>query len=333
MNASMHLRLPATWIALLFVLLIVFPPIASALGLDFYIGFMTRLLIFALVASSLNFILGFGGMVSLGHAAYFGTGAYVIGILMFHGLFSAWYSWPLAMLVGGALAFLIGAICLRTRGVYFIMITLAFAQMVYYIFVSLTTYGGDDGLPLPDRSTFFIDLNSDFSFYYVVLVVAAICMYVMYRLINSRFGRVMQAIRENETRAQAIGYPVYKYKLLAFTIAGAIAALGGALYANQNYMASPSQLHWMESGTLMVMVIIGGVGSFFGGAVGAVALLGLEEILAGYTTHWPFYLGLVLLAIVLFLPNGLASLPETIKKLRSQLLAPKKAPTHKGAKP
>lgn len=316
MNSNLHLRLPAVWMAVLVLLLLVFPPLATAAGLDFYIGFASRLLIFALVASSLNFILGFGGMVSLGHAAYFGTGAYVVGILMFHGVFSAWYSWPLAVLTGGALALLIGSICLRTRGVYFIMITLAFAQMVYYIFVSMTTYGGDDGLTLPGRSALPIDLDSDSNFYYVVLGLFLACMLLMYRVINSRFGRVLQAIRENETRAQAIGYPVYRYKLLAFSLAGAIAALGGALYANLNYMASPSQLHWMESGTLIVMVIVGGVGSFFGGVLGAATLLGLEEILSGYTTHWPFVVGFILLAIVLFLPNGLASLRQVLKKPR-----------------
>src|SRR5690606_17896510 len=228
--------------------------------------------------------------------------------LMYHDIASAWISWPAAVLLGAALAFLIGLVCLRTRGVYFIMITLAFAQMTYYIFVSLRSYGGDDGLAITRRSSFVLDLASDTVFYYVCLVLTVLVLFFMHRLINARFGRVLQGIRENETRMLAIGYPVFRYKLVAFVIAGAIAALGGALFANQNYMASPSQLHWMQSGTLMVMVVVGGLGYFFGGVIGAVTLLLLEEILMAYTTHWAFYLGFILLAIVLFLPNGLASL-------------------------
>jgi len=294
--------------AVLLVLLFAFPPVATFFGQDFYISFGSRLIIFALVASSLNLILGFGGMVSLGHAAYFGAGAYVVAILMYHDIASAWISWPAAVLLGAALAFLIGLVCLRTRGVYFIMITLAFAQMTYYIFVSLRSYGGDDGLAITRRSSFVLDLASDTVFYYVCLVLTVLVLFFMHRLINARFGRVLQGIRENETRMLAIGYPVFRYKLVAFVIAGAIAALGGALFANQNYMASPSQLHWMQSGTLMVMVLVGGLGYFFGGVIGAVTLLLLEEILMAYTTHWAFYLGFILLAIVLFLPNGLASL-------------------------
>lgn len=307
MHSTLHHRLSAPWVAVLLVLLVAFPPVAALLGQEFYIGFGSRLIIFALVASSLNLILGFGGMVSLGHAAYFGTGAYVVAILMYHDLPSAWLSWPAAMLLGAVLAFLIGLVCLRTRGVYFIMITLAFAQMTYYIFVSLRSYGGDDGLAIMQRSTLGLDLSSDTVFYYVCLALTVAALFFMHRLINARFGRVLQGIRENETRMQAIGYPVFRYKLAAFVIAGAIAALGGALFANQNYMASPSQLHWMQSGTLMVMVLVGGLGYFFGGVIGAVTLLLLEEILMAYTTHWAFVLGFILLAIVLFLPNGLAS--------------------------
>lgn len=312
MHSTLHHRLSGISIIVLLILLFAFPPVATFFGQEFYISFGSRLIIFALVASSLNLILGFGGMVSLGHAAYFGAGAYVVAILMYHDIASAWISWPAAVLLGAALAFLIGLVCLRTRGVYFIMITLAFAQMTYYIFVSLRSYGGDDGLAITKRSTLGVDLASDTVFYYVCLCLTVLVLLFMHRLINARFGRVLQGIRENETRMLAIGYPVFRYKLVAFVIAGAIAALGGALFANQNYMASPSQLHWMQSGTLMVMVLVGGLGYFFGGVIGAVTLLLLEEILMAYTTHWAFYLGFILLAIVLFLPNGLASL--TLRK-------------------
>jgi branched-chain amino acid transport system permease protein len=177
------------------------------------------------------------------------------------------------------------------------------------VFVSLRTYGGDDGLALESRSQigFGLDLKPDVTFYYVVLSVVAIAFYGIARLINARFGRVLQGIRENETRMEAVGYPVYRYKLIAFVIAGAIAGLGGALLANQNGLASPSMLHWSQSGMLLIMVILGGVGFLYGGVIGAAVLLLIEEILSGYTMHWQLGVGLVLLAVVLFAPNGLAA--------------------------
>lgn len=309
-KSTLHHRLSPWRCALLLAVLLAFPLFANLLGQEFYIGFGSRLLIFALVATSLNLILGFGGMISLGHAAYFGVGAYTVAILMYYDVTAAWISWPAAIIVGAVLALGIGAMCLRTKGVYFIMITLAFAQMIYYIFVSLSTYGGDDGLSLPQRSSMGLDLSSDPVFYYVVLGLCTVSLYFMYRLVNSRFGRVIQAIKENETRMQAIGYPVYRYKLACFTLAGALAALGGALFANQSMMASPSQLYWMQSGTLLVMVILGGMGYFFGGLIGAFFMLILEEILTSFTLYWGLPMGLILLLIVLFLPDGLASLFE-----------------------
>jgi len=285
-----------------------FPFGASAMEQEFYIGLASRLMIFALAATSLNLVLGFGGMISLGHAAYFGTGAYTVAILMEHGINSAWVAWPAAIAVSALLAALIGLISLRTRGVYFIMITLAFAQMVYYLFVSLRAYGGDDGLSLPARSVTGFDMSSDTAFYYVVLTLLAFTVFFVHRLVNSRFGRVVQAIRENETRTEAIGYPVFRYKLTCFLIGGGMAGLAGALIANQNMLVSPNLLHWTQSGMLMVMVILGGVGYLFGGVIGAVAILLLEEVLSGYTVHWQLALGVLLLAVVMLLPDGLASL-------------------------
>ncbi len=310
MLSNMHHRLSPLPVALLLALTLAFPLAANALGQQFYVGMVCRLMIFALAASSLNLILGFGGMVSLGHAAYFGAGAYTVGILMQHGVLSAWVSWPAAMLVGAVLAALIGLVSLRTKGVYFIMITLAFAQMVYYLFIGLKAYGGDDGLSLAQRSTLGLDLSSDTVFYYVVLAVLVGALVLLYHVINSRFGRVLQATRANEVRMEAIGYPVLRYKLVAFVLAGALASLAGALLANQNLMASPSLVHWTESGTLMVMVILGGSGYFFGGVIGAAVMLTLEEVLSAYTLHWQLFLGLILLAVVLMLPKGLASLFE-----------------------
>jgi branched-chain amino acid transport system permease protein len=310
LKSELHHPLPRAWTVTTLAALVAFPLAADALGQGFYVGLAARLMIFAMAATSLNLILGFGGMVSLGHAAYFGAGAYTVAILMQHGVLSAWISWPAAAAVGALLALVIGAISLRTRGVYFIMITLAFAQMIYYVFASLKAYGGEDGMTLPRRSALAVDLASDTAFYYVVLGVVAIAIYLVNRLINSRFGRVLQAVRENEVRLEAIGYPVFRYKLVTFVIAGALASVAGALLANHTSMVSPNLVHWSRSGSLMVMVILGGVGHFAGGILGAVVMLLLEEILSAYTIHWQLILGFLLLFAVLALPNGLASLPR-----------------------
>jgi branched-chain amino acid transport system permease protein len=296
------------------LLVVLFPWVMHALDQHFYTSFATRILIYAMAAASLNLVLGYGGMVSFGHAAFFGAGAYIVGILSAEGVSSLWISWPVAIVVAALAALAIGAISLRTRGVYFIMITLAFAQMMYYVFVSLKAYGGDDGLPLPTRSStgLGVSLSNDFVWYYLVLFLLALILYILHRLLHSRFGRVIEAIRENETRATAIGYPVYRYKLLCFVISGAIAGLAGALIANQTSYVGPALLHWVQSGTLMIMVILGGVGRFWGGPVGAAVFLGLEELFSGspllgpYSLHWQLPLGVILLAVVLFAPQGIS---------------------------
>jgi branched-chain amino acid transport system permease protein len=308
--------------ALTFVALLAFPLVMQAMDNLFYVSLASRVLIYAIAATSLNLALGYGGMVSFGHAAFFGAGAYVVGILAAEGVASAWVAWPAAVAVAALAALLIGALSLRTRGVYFIMITLAFAQMVYYVFVSLKAYGGDDGLSLPGRSTIGagISLSDDLAWYYVVLALLAAVLYLLHRLVHSRFGRVIEAIRENEARAEAIGFPVYRYKLLCFVISGAAAGLAGALVANQSSYVSPSLLHWIQSGTLMIMVILGGVGRLWGGVIGAAGLLLLEHLIADYPVSWlesllPNYqqhaglgVGVVLLAVVIFAPQGIAGL-------------------------
>jgi branched-chain amino acid transport system permease protein len=283
----------------------------QALGEAFYIGFATRLLIFALAATSLNFIVGYGGMVAFGHAAFFGGGAYVVAFLMQAGVSSAWIAWPLAMLAAVAAAVGIGAISLRTRGVYFIMITLAFAQMIYYSIISLQSAGGDDGLPLEQRSTLApFDLTSDLTLYWVALALLAACLLALKRLANSRYGRALAGLRQNEQRMEALGYPVDRLKLVCFVIGAAVAGLAGALMVNQNGLASPTQLYWTQSGMVLVMVILGGVGQRYGGVLGAIALLGLEEALGLMTEYAHLYIGLALLAVVLFAPRGLAGLAE-----------------------
>jgi branched-chain amino acid transport system permease protein len=289
-------------------LLVAFPIAAKFTDELFYVSFASRIMIFAIAATSLNLILGYGGMVSFGHAAYLGAGAYAAGILMQAGVVSAWIAWPAAMLISAACALVIGAICLRTRGVYFIMITLAFAQMMYYLFISLRGYGGEDGLTLPRRSTvgFALDLKNDLTFYYIVLAFLLATLFGLHRLVHARFGSVLEAIRENETRMQAIGFATQRYQLIAFTIGGAVAGLAGALLANQNGFVSPSLLHWSQSGTLMVMVILGGAGQLYGGVLGAAVYLILEEVLSARTVHWQFALGVVLLAVVLYAQRGIA---------------------------
>ena len=285
------------------------PAVLSAFGQEFYIGFATRALIFALAASSLNLVLGFGGMFSLGHAAFFGAGAYAAAICMQNGINDALFAFPLAMLAAGLLALLVGALSLRTRGVYFIMITLAFAQMAYYLFVSARAWGGDDGLPLAGRMTLGgLSLSSDSALFFTALSALTAAIIFFGRLADARFGRTIQAIRENETRMEALGYPVFRYRLVCFALGGALAGLAGALLANLTGLASPNLLQWMQSGTLLVMVIIGGVGYLYGGVVGAVVLLGLEEALSGVTLHWHIGLGVLLLGIVLFAPKGVAAL-------------------------
>lgn len=305
-----HKLFTATNLSMLgLMLLLVFPLVAPALNLDFYISFVRRVLIFALAATSLNFILGYGGMVALGHAAFFGAGAYVVAMLSVQGVSHALIAWPVAMLVAGGLAFVIGLISLRTRGVYFIMITLAFAQMVFYLFISLRQYGGEDGINLTSPSLLpGLNLADDRTFYYVVLVVVLACLWWLNRLIQARFGQALQGIRENESRMEALGYPVFRIKLLAFVIAGVMAGLAGALLASHNQFVSPSLMHWTASANLIIMVIVGGIGLRYGGLVGAAVMLWLEEVLRLYTDYWHLPLGVLLLAIVLFAPRGLAGM-------------------------
>ena len=298
------------WVLPFFVLLLALPLITPLIGGDFYLGLAARILIFALAATSLNLILGFGGLVSFGHAAFVGVGAYAAGLLLQAGITSAWIVWPLAMLVAALFAALIGAISLRTRGVYFIMITLAFAQMLYYLAVSGKAWGGDDGLTLTARAAlgFGLDLGQERTFYWTTLALCTLAMFFIWRLLNARFGHALQAMRENEQRMEAVGFAVYGHRLMAFVIAGAIAGLAGALLASLSNFVSPSMMQWSQSGLLMVMVILGGVGHLWGGVIGAVVFLLLEEVLSHYTIYWQFVLGAALLAVVLVAPNGLMSL-------------------------
>ena len=306
------------WSVLVLLALIALPFVANVFGEAFYIALATRILIFALAATSLNLILGFGGMVSFGHAAFLGVGAYTVVILSQMGVVDAWVAWPTAMVVAGLFALLIGAVSLRTQGVYFIMITLAFAQMMYYLVVSFKAYGGDDGMSLLARSRIrFLDMSNDSHFYYVTLLACVAVLVLIARVLNARFGHVLQAIRENEVRMQSLGYAVFRYKLCAFVMSGALAGLAGALLANQSGFVSPAMMQWSQSGMLMMMVILGGVGHLYGGVWGAIVFLLLEETLSHFTIHWQLGLGALLLMVVLLLPNGLTSALTHLRKERS----------------
>lgn len=303
-------------IALAIALLL--PPLALAADQPFFVSLASRMLIYGLAAASLDLILGYGGMVSFGHAAFFGVGAYAVGIMFTHGFEgsaflglipgsdNALVVWPLAMLVAGLMAMAIGAVSLRTGGVYFIMITLAFAQMLYFFFVALEPYGGDDGLSLYGHSRLpLIDLSDDISFYYVCLVCLLMFLWLGRRLTRSRFGMVIAGVRENERRMIALGFPVYRYKLACFAIAGAVAGLAGALSANQTEFVSPALMHWTKSGEIMVMAILGGMGTLVGPVLGAGAFLLLEEVLSAWTEHWMIVLGPLLILVVLFARRGI----------------------------
>jgi branched-chain amino acid transport system permease protein len=295
--------------AALFLMLALVPFYATWVGNNFMLILFTRIVILAIAAVSLNLIMGYGGMVSFGHAAYLGIGGYVVGILAYEGVPSGFVQWPLALIISGLFALAIGALSLRTRGVYFIMITLAFAQMIYYVAVSLNRYGADDGLTIYKRSQFAgLNIANKVVFYYLCLALLLLVVVIVWRLVNSRFGMVIRGAKSNDRRMRAIGFPTFRYRLIAFTIAGVICGLSGALLANQAEFISPAAMHWTRSGDLIIMVVLGGMGSLFGPVIGAVAFLLLEEVLSRITEYWQLIFGPLLLAIVLYARGGIDGL-------------------------
>ena len=292
------------------LLLLAVPPLATLLGQLYYIDLLRRVMIFAIAAVSLNLILGYGGLVSFGHAAYLGVGGYSVGILAFYGVHNGWLQWAVAIGASALVALVIGAISVRTRGIYFIMITLAFTQMLYYLGNSVEEYGGDDGMRLKVKSQFsgLIDLADPVAFYYLVLALLLACIYLVHRLVNSRFGMVIRAAKSNEARTRAIGFSPYPYQLAAFVISGAMCGLAGALLANHTAYIAPAFMDWTRSGEIMFMVILGGMATAPGPALGAFALLVVEDLLAGVTQHWQVILGPLLVLCVLFFKRGLAGL-------------------------
>jgi branched-chain amino acid transport system permease protein len=303
-------------IVLMVAALALLPLYAKLSGNIFLLTLFTRILILALAAVSLNLILGYGGMMSFGHAVYLGIGGYAVGMLAHEGVYSGFAQWPVALAASALFALVIGALSLRTRGVYFIMITLAFAQMAYYVLSGIARYGGDDGLTIYKRSQFFppLNLSDKVQFYYVCLALLYAAIYLVWRIVNSRFGMVVQGVRSNELRMRAIGIPTYRYKLVCFVIAGTLCGLSGALLANHTDFISPATMYWTRSGDLIVMVVLGGMASSFGPLFGAVALLVLEEVLSGITEYWQIILGPLLLLVVLFARGGIDGLLGSLSR-------------------
>jgi branched-chain amino acid transport system permease protein len=289
--------------------LIALPPLATALGEPFYVDLVRRIMILAIAAVSLNLILGYGGLVSFGHAAYLGIGAYAVGILAFYGVTNGWLQLAAAIGASALVAAAIGSISIRTSGIYFIMITLAFTQMLYYLGISIAEFGGDDGMRLKARSKFpLIDLGDPTVSYYVALALMVLSVFLVYKIVNSRFGMVLRASKSNEARSRALGFSPYLYRLAAFVIAGAMCGVAGALYANHTNYLTPGLMSWQQSGELMFMVILGGMASTPGPVLGAFALLLVEELLKGWTEHWQVILGPLLVVSVVFFKRGLAGI-------------------------
>jgi branched-chain amino acid transport system permease protein len=294
---------------------------ALMMGKPFIVTLATKVAILALAGVGLNLILGYGGLVSFGHAAYFGLGGYVAGVMAHHALnYTTMFTWPftfggttnmlmiwpVAIAVGAFASLLIGALSLRTGGVYFIMITLAFGQMIYYFAISWPTYGGEDGLPIYVRNSFpGLNTLAPIQFFGIAYVLLMLVLGLTAVLTRSRFGLALQAARQNRQRLQAVGIRPYGILLTAFVISGAITGLSGALYADLNRFVGPSMLSWHTSGLILVFVILGGVGRLFAPLAGAALFITLEHVLGGVSDYWQFLLGMLLLGVVLFARGGI----------------------------
>ena len=292
---------------LIFAALVAAPILLELAGQGFYVKLVTRIAILALAALALDFVVGFAGMVSLGHAAFIGIGAYAIGILSEHGIVNGWLQFATAILGSALVAVLIGIPSLRTRGVQFIMITLAFAQMLYFVAVGLGAYGGEDGLTLWNLSEFggLVDLGQRTQLCGLAVGILLVTYLGLRHVVGSRFGRVLRAGKANERRMAALGYDVTRYRLAGFALSGAITGLAGALLANHNEFVSPSYMSWHRSGELLVMVILGGLGTLHGAILGAAAFLLLEELLADVTQHWHLIFGPLLVLVVIRARGGI----------------------------
>ena len=301
---------PAAAMAVLILALALLPAYVALTGQVFALTLVTRILILALAATSLNLILGYGGLVSFGHAAYLGIGGYAVGILAREGIASGFLQWGVAILASGLVALVVGAVSLRTRGAYFIMITLAFAQMIYYVASGLDRYGGDDGLTIYRAADFggLFDPTDRVQLYYLSLALLLGALWGVARLVGSRFGMVLRGAQSNERRLAALGIAAYRYRLLGFVLAGMMCGLSGALLATFTTFVSPAVMDWTRTGDLIVMIVLGGVGTLFGPLLGAVVLLLLQEGLSAVTEYQQLIIGPLLLLVVLRGRGGLGGL-------------------------
>ena len=276
-------------------------------GNDYVLVLASRVIVFGILAVSLDLILGYGGMVSFGHAAYFGAGAYIVGALVLGGITNGFLHFAAAIAGSALLALIVGALSVRTRSIYFIMLTFAFAQMLFYLAVGQQQFGGDDGMPLARRSQFggFPDLANARHFYYFALVLLVAVLFLCDRIVRSRFGMVLRGCMQNETRLQTIGVPTYGYKVAAFALAGAIAGLAGCLVANLNAYVSPNFLDWKISGDVIMMIVVGGIGTLYGAPIGALVFLLLQEGISYFTDHWMAFFGPFLVLAALFWKRGI----------------------------
>lgn len=305
-------RLPAArWLlGLVLLLLVVFP----WLPFSYAQAVLTDVLIFGLFAMSLDLLLGYTGLVSFGHAAFFGVGAYVAGLVGIHVGPELYLTFPAAIAAAAVTALVIGFFSIRTSGVYFLMLTLAFSQMVYAAIFKAPLTGGSNGLAGIPRPTlgFGPSLGDSTVFYYLVLIVFGLSYWLLTRLVGAPFGRSLRGIKENDSRMRAVGYSVQRYKLAAFVIAGAFAGAAGALRAYFNFFIAPDTLYWTTSGTALVMVIIGGAGTLLGPVLGAGLVLVLQNLISSYTERWPLLLGAIFILFVLRAPNGLMGILDRV---------------------
>ena len=304
----------AVALAVALLLLALLPAWVAWAHTPFYLDLASRLMILAIAAVSLNLILGHGGMISFGHAAYLGIGAYCVGIPAYYGIHDGYLQFLMAIACSAAFALVTGLICLRTRGVYFIMITMAFSQMVFFAFVSIEEYGGDDGLVIDMRSRFagLGGIENATTLYYFIFASLLASLYLVHRIMRSRFGMVIEGIRGNERRMQAIGYNTFRYRLACYVIAGALCGYAGALLGNFTNFISPEMMDWTASGELIFMVVLGGTGSLTGSVLGAAAFVLLEEWLSAVTIYWHFLFGALLITVVLFARNGMAGMIDRL---------------------
>jgi branched-chain amino acid transport system permease protein len=295
------------------------PVVAKMLGQPYYLTLFGRILVYCICALSVNLLLGFAGLASFGHAMFLGIGAYAVGICAYYGIESGFVQWPLGIATAALAGLAVGAISVRLTGLYFIMITLAFGQLFYFVASGLTLYGGDDGMTIEARSSFGgrINLGNETTLYYLILAIMVLCLILLHRLSHSRLGMVIAGIRSNESRMQALGFPTYRYKLIAFVLSAMMCSISGLLLANLTDFVTAQYMTWQRSGEILVMPIVGGMTSLFGPIVGATALLLFEEVFSAYTDHWAVILGPVLVLIVLYLPRGLWGLLPDAKKVSS----------------